>query len=118
MSLRSSSSTPQILRKAAKSRLATSGRLRDHGGHGRIETVLLAQLQRQTFGEVARADSRRLEGLDQSNGLFDPLGRDAEPFGDVLRAFAQIAGLVDGVDDGEADHPLDRVAGRDRQLRV
>ena len=118
MSLRSSSSTPQILRKAAKSLLATSGRLATMAAMAGSKRSLLAQLQRQTFGEVARADARRLEGLDQGDGLFDPLRRDAEPFGDFLRAFAQIAGLVDGVDHGEADHPLDRIAGRDRQLLV
>ena len=49
--------------------------------------------------------------------LFDPLRRGAQPIGDLFGALAQIAGLVDGVDDGVADHAIDRIAGRHRQLR-
>ena len=90
----------------------------DHGLHRRIETVQLAQLQGQAFGEIARADPGRLEGLDHSDGPLDPLRRNAEPFGDFLGAFAQIAGRVDGVDHGEADHPLDRIVAGERQLRA
>ena len=47
----------------------------DHRLHRRIEAVQFAQLQRQAFGQVARADARRLEGLHQGDDLFDPLQR-------------------------------------------
>jgi len=96
--------------------LGDERQMRDHRLHGRIVTIQLAQLQRQTFGEIARANASRLKGLDDFDDALDARNGGAELGGKGLGVLAQIAGLVDGVDDRQADHPIDRIVDRQSQL--
>ena len=79
--------------------------------HAGIEAVALAQLDGEAFGEVAGADAGRVEGLHQRQRALDQVDRRVEALGDVGEVGAQIAGLVDLVDEHAADQPH----GRDRR---
>ena len=73
-------------------------------------------MDRQTLGEIARADTGRVEGLDDGENRRRLRRGRAQPGRDILDRFAQIAGLVDGVDDRPADEALARAGATERQL--
>ena len=93
------------------------GKVGDQRGHRRIEAVLVAQLRRQTFGEVARADAGRIEGLDDGEHRFHARRGDAQAPGDLGDVVAAVAGLVDRIDQHFADHPVGPGGAGDRKLR-
>ncbi len=84
--------------------------------HGRIEAIALLELDRQAFGEVARANAGRVEGLqDGENGL-DLGQRGAELFrrrGDIA---GEITELVDQIDQILRDHAPHRIGNGQRHL--
>ena len=52
----------------------------DQGGHRRIEAVVLFQLQGQALGEIARADARRIEALQDAEHRLDFVQRAVPSF--------------------------------------
>jgi hypothetical protein len=88
----------------------------DQGRHGRIEAVALLELDGETLGEVAGADPGRLEALHLGQNRLNEGRRGAEAVRDGGRALAQIARLIDGIDDMTADQPLDWVGGGEIEL--
>jgi hypothetical protein len=84
--------------------------------HGRVEPVLLAQLNGQAFLEVARHDAGRIEGLQHAERLLDQFGRRAERFSNLLDLAGQVAGFIDQPDQVRADHPHGRVGHGQLQL--
>ena len=53
--------------------------------HRRIEAVALLELDREAFGEIARADARRIEALQDREHRLDLGQRRAELLGDRRR---------------------------------
>ena len=86
------------------------------GLHRRIEAVALLELDRQAFGEIARAHARRIEALHDAEHRLDLGDGGAELFGDRRKIAAEIAGLVDEIDEILADHAPRRVGDRKRKL--
>ena len=70
-------------------------------GHGGIQPVLGFELQPQAFGQIARAHPHRIETLQHAQHRLDILDLGAEPIGDLAQFGAQIARLVDAVDQSE-----------------
>ena len=71
MSARSSSPTPQIFLSAAKSRRASRSSRVISACIAGIVAVALLELDRQAFGEIARANAGRVEGLQDGQDGFD-----------------------------------------------
>ena len=102
--------------RPAKSRLATSGRL--------ATIACMAGSKRSSSRNCsARHSARSRAPMPVGSKVWTTAmtfstrsRRGAETVGDLLGAFAQIAGLVDGIDHRQADHALDRIVGRQRQL--
>ena len=84
--------------------------------HGGIETIELAELDGEAFGQIARAHAGRIEALQDREHGFRLGGRRAELVGDLRQIAGEIAGLVDQVDDVLPDHPADRIGDRKRKL--
>ena len=116
MSARSSSPTPQIFFSAAKSRRASRSSRVISACIGRIVAVAFLELDRQAFGEIARANAGRIEGLQNVEDGLDLRDAGAELFrrgGEVAR---QITGLVDQIDQVLTDHALHRIGDGEREL--
>ena len=116
MSARSSSSTPQSLRSAAKSRLRQQIEMGDQRLHGGIEAVAFLELDGEAFGEIARAHAGRIEALQDREHGIDLGERRAELLGDRREIAAEIAGLVDQIDEVLPDHAAGRIGDRQREL--
>ena len=84
--------------------------------HRRVVTVALDQLQREAFGEAAREDAGRLQGLQALEHFFDVSERSAKPLGDVLEGAGEIAGLVERVDQRARDHAVGGLFEHDHRL--
>ena len=82
--------------------------------HGRIEPVALDQLQFQAFRHRPRHDARRFKPVADRQYALDPFERHAQPVGDLGQFAAQIAALVDAIDQGQGDGV---VGGREGRLR-
>ena len=79
--------------------------------HRRVEPVAVAQLQRQAFGEIAREDAGRIEFLQAREHALDPRRRRSRArSAAVVEIDAQIAGLVELIEQMRGDHPIGRVA--------
>ena len=85
-------------------------------GDLRIVAVLVLELQRQAFGQVAREHARRVEALQHVQHLVDQPGRRTELVSEVLEVDPQIAGFVHGVNEMGADQPLGGIGDDDMQL--
>ena len=85
-------------------------------GHRRVEAVALAELNGQAFGEIARPNSGRLEALHDGEHALDIGDRCAKPLGDPFEIGADIARLVDLVDQREADQAVARVVDGQSEL--
>ena len=85
-------------------------------GDLRVVSVLVLELQRETFRQVAREYARRVEALQHLQNLFDQPGRSPELFGKVAKIEPQITGLVDRVNQMGADQPFGRIRDDDVQL--
>ena len=88
----------------------------DQGLHRRIVTIELAQLDRQAFAQVSRADAGRIEFLQDGENRFDVLLRRPQPFGGLSQVRRQVTRLVDEVDQVLADHALRGIGEGHRQL--
>ena len=88
----------------------------DQGLHRRIVAILLLELDRQAFREIARANTGRIETLQ--NAEHGPELGDAgtEFFRDRRQVAGQIAGLVDQIDEVIADHAPYRIDDFQGQL--
>ena len=78
----------------------------DQPRHARVVAVCILRLERQTFGKVARADPGRLERLHRRQRGLDLDQRHAELVRDLEQVAAQIAVLVDQLDQVPADEQL------------
>ncbi len=80
--------------------------------------VALPELEGEAFGEArgrrCRADRSSGRGASTVSTAASP---GAEALGDLGDGLAEIAGLVDRIDEVAADEPLDRVARREIELR-
>ena len=71
----------------------------EQGLHRRVEPVLLRQLYREAFGQVARANAGRIEALYRCDHALDPRFADAKRRRN-LRSFApQITVVIERIDD-------------------
>ncbi len=104
----SSSSTPQSLRKRRDVALGEQIEMLDQRLHRGIVAVELAELDRQAFAQIARADAGRIEFLQHRENRLDVGLRSAQPLGGLAEIGRQVAGLVDEVDQVLADHALRR----------
>ena len=84
--------------------------------HRGIEAVALDQLQLQAFGEVAGEHARRLQRLQGREHALDARERRAELFGDLGELAAEIAGLVEAVDQRRGDQPVAGIGQGDHRL--
>ena len=84
--------------------------------HGRIVAVVFLELDRQAFGEIARANSRRIEGLENGQHGLDFGNAGAEFLRGGGEIAAQISGIVDEIDQVLTDHALHRIGDRQREL--
>ena len=84
--------------------------------HRGVVAIEFAQLDRQAFAQVSRADAGRIEFLQHRENRFDVRLRGAEPLGGLAEIRRQIAGLVDEIDQILADHALRRRGEGHRQL--
>ena len=110
ISTSSSASTPTARLQRGEIVAAEQSQVVEQLGDLRIVAVLILELQRQAFGQVAREHAGRIEALQRGQDLLDQRLRRAELVGEVVEVALQIAGLVDHVDEMRADQPL----GRDR----
>jgi hypothetical protein len=78
--------------------------MRDERLHRGIEAVALLELKREAFVEIARADPRRIETLQDRQHGFDLGLRGTQPLSDEREVAAEIAGLVDQIDEILPDH--------------
>ena len=88
----------------------------DQCPHRRIVAVALLELDREAFGQVARADAGRIERLQDGQHRLDFGARRPEFFRDGIEIAAQVAGLVDHIDQVLADHAANRIGDRQRHL--
>ena len=88
----------------------------DEGRHRRIAAVLLLQLKRQAFAQIAGEHAARVEALHHRERLLDELERRAEQLGKAAEIAAQIAGLVGHVDEMVADQAARRIGEGEDQL--
>ena len=78
--------------------------------HRRIEPVAIAQLQRQAFCEIARENAGRFEFLYPRQHALDIRSGAAQLPGGRVAIDAQIAGLVEVLEQMRGDNPIDRIA--------
>ena len=88
----------------------------DQRAHRRIEAVALLELERETFGEIARADAGRIERLQDGEHGLDLGARRAELLGDGVEIAGEVAGLVHHIDQVLPDHAAGRIGDRQRHL--
>ena len=116
MSVISSSSTPHNLRKRGDVALGQQIEIFHQRLHRGVVAVELAELDREAFAQIPRADAGRIEGLQRRKHGFDIRLRGAEPLGDLPQIGRQIAGIVDEIDQILPDHALHRRGEGDREL--
>ena len=80
----------------------------EQAAHGGVEAIALDQLQLQAFGHGAGHDAGRLEAVAHGQHRLDTLERDPQPVGDLGQVAAQIAALIDGIDQGQGDGVVGR----------
>ena len=71
--------------------------------HRRIKPVALDQLQLQAFRHRPGHDARGLETMANGQDRFDPFQRNTQTVGNFGQFAAQIAALIDGIDQGQGD---------------
>jgi hypothetical protein len=69
-------------------------------------------LQRQAFGQIARADAGGVEGVDDGQHRFHARQRHAQPRRHIEQAGAQIAAFVDLIDQLRCDRHIRRAQGQ------
>ena len=84
--------------------------------HRRIVAVLLAQLDRKAFAQIAGADAGRIESLQHRENGCDVARAGAELVADVAEIGWQVTGLVDEIDQILSNHALRRRGDGDREL--
>ena len=78
------------------------------GLHGRVEPVLVLELERQTLRHRTGHDTGRLETLATVEHRLHPRQVDGQPVRDLVQFAPQIAALVHAVDEGEGDRVFRR----------
>ena len=84
--------------------------------HRGIVAIEFAELDREAFAQIARANAGRIEFLQHGDNRFDIGLRGAEPFGGLPEILRQITGIVDQIDQILPDHALHRPGESHRQL--
>ena len=84
--------------------------------HRRVVAIEFAELDREAFAQIARADAGRVEFLQHGDNRFDIGLRGAEPLGGLAEIRRQISGIVDQIDQILSDHALHRPGESHRQL--
>lgn len=84
--------------------------------HDRVQAIPVFELQRQAFGEATGENTRRIEILHTGESLFDAPGFAAQQRRDLGNVGRQIPGLVEGIDEVKADHPINRIDDLDVEL--
>ena len=84
--------------------------------HGRVVAVALAQLDGEALGQIARPDAGGIEGLDLREHPLHPRERRAQTLGGLGEVVAEIAGLVERIDQRAADQPVGRIGAGDVEL--
>src|SRR5262249_14381818 len=84
--------------------------------HGWVATVLLLELKREAFAQVAGKHAARLEALHYRQGFLDEIERGAEQLAKGGKIALQVAGLIRHVDEVMADQPASRVGENERKL--
>ena len=108
MSVMSSSSTPHSLRKRGDVALGQQIEMLDQRLHRGVVAVEFAELDREAFAQIPRADAGRIEFLQHGEHGLDVRLRRAEPLGGLAEIGRQIAGVVDQIDQILPDHALRR----------
>ena len=88
----------------------------DQRRHGRIAAVLLLQLQRQAFAQVAGEHAARLEALHHASVSSTSSSGAPRSSASAVEIAAQIAGLVGHVDEMLADQTAGRVGEGEHEL--
>ncbi|MNU55758.1 hypothetical protein D3C71_448410 [compost metagenome] len=79
----------------------------DESPHGRVEPILLGQLDRQTFAQGTRKYTRWVEALKRLQDVLDRRRRRSQPFGDIIDGISRnIAGFIELADQRIGDHPV------------
>ena len=76
------------------------------GGDGRVVALEVVELQQQALADVARGDPDRRDLLDQREDLLDQFERHVEIGGDRLGGAAEVAALVERLDQPLGDRDL------------
>ena len=90
--------------------------MRDQRLHGGIEAVAFLELDREAFGQLARAYAGGVEALQDGQHGLDIGERRAELLGDLREIAGEVAGLVDHIDEILPDHAPRRIGDREREL--
>jgi hypothetical protein len=78
--------------------------------HRRIEPVPVAQLERQTFLQVAREDAGGIELLEARQHTFNPIDTATELLRHPVKADAEVAILIEQIEEMNCDDPVALVA--------
>src|SRR5438105_5799193 len=84
--------------------------------HRWVVAIEFAQLDRQAFAQISRANAGRIELMQYRNNRLDLLLRGAEPLGGLAQIRRQVTGLVHKVDEVLPDHAPRRVRKSNSQL--
>ena len=88
----------------------------DQRAHGRIVAVAFLQLDREAFGEIARAHAGRIEGLQNREHELDIAAPGTEFVGNAVEIAGEVTRLVHHIDQILADHAAGRIGNRQRHL--
>src|SRR5205807_6116901 len=78
--------------------------------HRRIEPVAVAQLQGETFRQIAGENARRVELLQPGKNRFDSPRLAAEELRHAIQTGAQVTCFVEQIEKVKRDDPVGRVA--------
>jgi hypothetical protein len=84
--------------------------------HGGVEPVLLAQLDGETFGEIAGANAARIKPLNETQNGFHPFAWRMKTISYLIQGTSKIAIFVDRIDQDLPDQPAGGVGCGECQL--
>jgi hypothetical protein len=74
--------------------------------HGGIEPIKGLELERKTFGQIARAHADGIKTVQHTQHGFDIFPFAAQAIGHIGRIGAQIAGFIHRIDQRQKDHAV------------
>ena len=92
------------------------GEIGDERFHRRIEAVAFAQLDGETFGEIARADARWVEGLNKRQKAIEAFDRNLQTGRSLVERTDVIACVINGIDQHLANQAIDWISRGEGQL--